>query len=50
MQKKVLSRFLKFFGGGSNFCEKFSFPKLILYRYLKLFFQNVFLNLKPYKV
>ena len=29
-KKLVLSRFYKFFGDGSNFCEKFSFPKLIL--------------------
>ena len=40
-KKEVLSRFFKFFGDGSNFCEKFSFPKLILDKYLKLCFPKV---------
>ena len=49
-QNNYLVGFLNFFGDGSNFCEKFSFPKLILDKYLKLFFSKVFLNLNPYKV
>ena len=32
---------IDFFGDGNNFCEKFSFPKLILDKYLKLCFPKV---------
>ena len=46
----LTKKIANFFGDWSNFCEKFSFLKLILDKYLKLFFPKIFLNLNPFKV
>ena len=49
-KNEYLVIFLKFFGGGGGFEEKFFWANLISDKYLKFCFPKVLFNLKPQEV